>query len=61
MLRPKIILWVDEEVDGLAAHRPYLEEHGFAVEQAAHSDDALAQLRRQPYLRSADCESGARM
>ncbi len=49
MPRPKTILWVDDEVDGLAAHRRYLEEQGFTVEQAAHGDDALALLRRQPY------------
>jgi DNA-binding response OmpR family regulator len=49
MPRPKTILWVDDEVDGLADHRRYLEEQGFAVEQAAHGDDALALLRRQPY------------
>ena len=49
MPRPKTILWVDDEVDGLAAHRRFLEDQGFAVEQAAHGDDALALLRRQPY------------
>jgi DNA-binding response OmpR family regulator len=49
MPRPKSILWVDDEVEGLAAHRRFLEEQGFAVEQAAHGDDALALLRRQPY------------
>src|SRR5216110_3054485 len=49
MPRPKSILWVDDEVDGLAAHRRFLEGQGFAVEQAAHGDDALALLRRQPY------------
>ena len=49
MPRPKSILWVDDEVDGLAAHRRFLEEQGFAVAQAAHGDDALALLRRQPY------------
>jgi DNA-binding response OmpR family regulator len=49
MPRPKTILWVDDEVDGLAAHRQFLEEQGFTVEQAAHGDDALALLRRQPY------------
>ena len=49
MPRPKTILWVDDEVDGLAAHRRFLEEQGFVVEQAAHGDDALALLRRQPY------------
>ncbi len=49
MPRPKTILWVDDEVDGLAAHRRFLEEQGFAVEQAAHGDDALALLRRQPF------------
>src|SRR2546429_983279 len=49
MPRPKSILWVDDEVDGLAAHRRFLEDQGFAVAQAAHGDDALAMLRRQPY------------
>jgi len=49
MQRPKSILWVDDEVEGLAAHRRFLEQQGFTVEQAAHGDDALALLRRQPY------------
>src|ERR1041384_1997464 len=49
MPRPKSILWVDDEVDGLAAHRRFLEEQGFAVARAAHGADALAMLRRQPY------------
>ena len=49
MPRPKSILWVDDEIEGLAAHRRFLEEQGFAVAQAAHGDDALALLRRQPY------------
>ncbi len=47
--RQKSILWVDDEVEGLAAHRRFLEQQGFSVEQAAHGDDALALLRRQPY------------
>ena len=49
MPRPKSILWVDDEIEGLAAHRRFLEGQGFTVEQAAHGDDALALLRRQPY------------
>ncbi|HEY3279595.1 MAG TPA: response regulator [Gemmatimonadales bacterium] len=49
MPRPKSILWIDDEVEGLAAHRRFLESQGFAVEQAAHGDDAIALLRRQPY------------
>ena len=49
MPRPKSILWVDDEVDLLAAHRRFLEQQGFSVAQAAHGDDALAMLRRQPY------------
>src|SRR3972149_6938764 len=48
MPRPKSILWVDDEVDGLAAHRRFLEAQGFTVVAAAHGDDALALLRRQP-------------
>src|SRR6266704_2083934 len=49
MPRPKSILWVDDEVDGLAAHRRFLEAQGFTVASAVHGDDALALLRRQPY------------
>src|SRR5437899_4520060 len=49
MPRPKSIVWIDDEVDGLAAHRRFLEQQGFAVTQAAHGDDALAMLRRPPY------------
>src|SRR5260370_1208466 len=49
MPRPKTILWVDDEVEGLAAHRHFLEAQGFSVAAAAHGDDALALLRRQGY------------
>src|SRR6266480_3238453 len=49
MPRPKTILWVDEEVEGLAAHRRFLEAQGFSIASAAHGDDALALLRRQSY------------
>jgi len=49
MQRPKSILWVDDEIEGLAPHRKFLEAQGFSVAQAAHGDDALELLRRQPY------------
>lgn len=49
MQRPRTILWVDDEVESLAAHVLFLQEHGYAVEQTAHGDDALALVRRQPY------------
>src|SRR5436305_15199126 len=49
MARPKTILWVDDEVEGLAAHRRFLEAQGFSIASAAHGDDALALLRRQSY------------
>src|SRR6059058_4080291 len=49
MARPKSILWVDDEVEGLAAHRRFLEAQGFTIASAAHGDDALALLRRQSY------------
>src|SRR5574341_446377 len=49
MPRPKTILWVDDEVDSLTAHRLFLEQQGFAVTSVAHGDDAIALLRRQPY------------
>lgn len=49
MVRPKTILWVDDEIESLGAHVMFLEEHGYSVERAAHGDDALALLQRQPY------------
>jgi len=49
MPRPRTILWVDDEIDLLVSHRSFLEERGFAVESAAHGDDALQLLQRQPY------------
>ena len=49
MPRPKSILWVDDEIDALGAHILFLQEHGYEVEPAAHGDDAIALLQRQPY------------
>lgn len=49
MARPKTVLWVDDEFESLGAHVLFLNENGYEVEQAAHGDDALALLRRQPY------------
>jgi DNA-binding response OmpR family regulator len=49
MPRPKTILWVDDETESLDAHVLFLREQGYEVEQAAHGDDAIALLRRQPY------------
>lgn len=49
MPRPKTVLWVDDEVESLEAHRRFLEQQGFTVAQVAHGDDALTLLRRGPY------------
>ncbi|HEX9693185.1 MAG TPA: response regulator [Gemmatimonadales bacterium] len=49
MPRPKTVLWVDDEVESLAAHVLFLQEHGYEVEQAAQGDDALALLQRRAY------------
>lgn len=49
MPRPRSILWVDDEVESLSSHILFLEEQGFSVERAAHGDDALVLLQRQPY------------
>jgi CheY-like chemotaxis protein len=49
MPRPKTILWVDDEIESLAAHVLFLRENGYHVEQAAHGDDAVALLQRQAY------------
>jgi CheY-like chemotaxis protein len=47
--RPRSILWVDDEIDSLESHRRFLTDHGYEVATAAHGDDALELLRRQPY------------
>ena len=49
MARPRTVLWVDDEVESLAAHVLFLEEHGYDVECTPHGDDAIALLQRQPY------------
>ncbi len=49
MPRPRTILWVDDEIESLDAHVLFLREQGYQVEQAAHGDDAIALLQRQPY------------
>jgi DNA-binding response OmpR family regulator len=49
MPRPKSILWVDDEVESLTSHILFLQEQGFAVETAAHGDDAIVLLQRGNY------------
>lgn len=49
MARPKTVMWIDDELESLDAHVLFLEEHGYQVERAAHGDDAVALLQRQPY------------
>lgn len=48
-IRPKSILWVDDEIESLESHRRFLTDQGYTVETASHADDALEMLRRQPY------------
>jgi CheY-like chemotaxis protein len=47
--RPRTVLWVDDEPESLESQRRFLADHGFEVVAAAHGDDALELLRRQPY------------
>jgi DNA-binding response OmpR family regulator len=49
MLRPKTILWVDDEIETLDSQVLFLEQQGFVVERATNGDDALVLLRKQPY------------
>ncbi len=49
MIRPRSILWVDDEIDTLDSQVLFLEQQGFSVERATNGDDALVLLRRQPY------------
>jgi CheY-like chemotaxis protein len=47
--RPRTVLWVDDEIEGLEPHREFLTSHGFEVAPVANGDDALELLRRRPY------------
>ena len=49
MPRPRSILWVDDEVESLTSHILFLQEQGFAVETAAHGEDAIVLLQRGNY------------
>jgi DNA-binding response OmpR family regulator len=49
MIRPRSILWVDDEIETLDSQVLFLEQQGFSVERATNGDDALVLLRRQPY------------
>ncbi|HRP07598.1 MAG TPA: PglZ domain-containing protein [Gemmatimonadales bacterium] len=49
MIRPRTILWVDDEIESLDSQVLFLEQQGFTVERATNGDDALVLLRRQPY------------
>src|SRR5690606_27756019 len=49
MLRPRTVLWVDDEIETLDSQVLFLEQQGFTVERATNGDDALVLLRRQSY------------
>ena len=49
MIRPRSVLWVDDEIETLDSQVLFLEQQGFSVERATNGDDALVLLRRQPY------------
>ena len=47
----KTILWVDDEIDLLAAHIIFLKEKGYKIIQASNGDDAIEyrlQRRNRP-------------
>lgn len=46
---PKSVLWVDDEVDLLEAHRLFLAGKGVDVTVASNADDAIEMVRRQPF------------
>ena len=49
MLRPRSILWVDDEIETLDSQVMFLEQQGFAVERVTNGDDALVLLRGRPF------------
>ena len=48
-LKPKSVLWVDDESDLLESHRIFLRSKGYEVECATNADDAVELLRRRPF------------
>jgi len=45
----KRILWADDEIDMLRAHILFLREKGYEVITVTNGDDAIFQVRNQPY------------
>lgn len=43
------VLWVDDEIELLLPHRLILQQRGYEVDTLANGDDALDQLRSEPY------------
>lgn len=48
-IKPKSVLWVDDESELLESHRIFLRSKGYEVEWANNADDAVELLRRRPF------------
>ena len=48
-IKPKSLLWVDDESELLESHRIFLRSKGYEVEWATNADDAVELLRRRPF------------
>ena len=43
------ILWADDEIDLLRAHRHFLDERGYAVTPVSNGKDAIALIAQAPF------------
>jgi DNA-binding response OmpR family regulator len=48
-MKPKRILWVDDEIELLRSHIIFLSEKGYEVDTVTNGEDAVASVKEKPY------------
>jgi len=48
-MKPKRILWVDDEIELLRSHIIFLSEKGYEVDTVTNGEDAIASVKEKPY------------
>ena len=48
-MKPKRILWVDDEIELLRSHIIFLSEKGYEVDTVTNGEDAIALVKEKPY------------